>query len=137
LTREESFINYFANLSIESLNDLESFFAQNAHFKDPFNDVIGVNAIRKIFTHMFATTINPKFVIIHNAQSDNILFINWRFEFLKNNKQWKLDGCSRVSFDSNNKVIEHIDYWDPAEQIYTKIGLLKPLMNFLVKRLKA
>ena len=45
LTREQSFINYFANLSIESLNDLESFFAQNAHFKDPFNDVIGLNAI--------------------------------------------------------------------------------------------
>ena len=119
------------------MNDLESFFAQNAHFKDPFNDVIGLNAIRKIFTHMFATTTNPEFIILHNAHSDNILFINWRFEFQKNNIHWKLDGCSRVSFDSNNKVIEHIDYWDPAEQIYAKIGLLKPLMNFLVKRLKA
>lgn len=141
MNREESFIHFFTHLTVDNLHQINEVFTSNARFKDPFNDVIGADSITSVFTHMFETTENPTFIVNHHAKSDvtkeNKLFLQWTFHFAKNNKAWSIEGSSMVTFDNNGKVQEHIDYWDPAEQIYTKIGLLKPLMNFLRSRLTA
>ena len=137
MNREQTFIHFFTHLTLENVDQINQIFTSNAHFKDPFNDVIGVDAIKKVFTHMFETTDSPKFVVNHYAINDSKLFIQWRFNFVKSNTHWNIDGSSMVTFDDNNQVQEHIDYWDPAEQIYTKIGLLRPVMNFLKSRLTA
>ena len=137
MTREERFISYFTDLDIQSLAKIDSYFSADAHFKDPFNDVVGVEAIRNIFMHMFTTTQTPEFVILHHAHKEDTLFINWVFSFSRNSKLWRIEGCSKVRFNADNKVTEHFDFWDPVEQIYSKIGLLKSMMNFLTKQLRA
>lgn len=137
MTPEERFIDFFTQLTPETLKQIDTIFAADAHFKDPFNDVTGLEAIRTVFIHMFATTERPRFKIKHFASQEQNLFIQWDFWFGKNKKLWQIDGCSMVSFNEQGKVQEHIDYWDPAEQIYSKINLLRPLMNFLANKLKA
>ncbi len=135
--REKKFMQFFTELTAENLLQINDVFAPNAHFKDPFNDVHGIDAIKTVFTHMFATTERPKFRINHFASNQQILFLQWQFTFGKNKTLWAIDGSSMVTFNNNDQVQEHIDYWDPAEQIYSKVGLLTPLMNFLRSRLKA
>ncbi len=137
MCREEKFIHFFSNLTADNLDDIYKVFASNAHFKDPFNNVDGVKDITTVFTHMFATTEQPKFIVNHSASDQDKLFIQWQFTFIKNKTNWSIDGSSMVTFDENDQVKEHIDYWDPAEQIYSKIGLLRPIMNFLKSRLTA
>ena len=137
MSREEKFIHFFIHLTANNLDEINAVFSKNSHFKDPFNDVNGVKAITKVFTHMFATTEEPTFIVNHFASNKDKLFIQWKFTFIKSQKNWKIDGSSMVTFDENNQVSEHIDYWDPAEQIYSKIGLLKPIMNLLKSRLTA
>ena len=137
MTREEKFINFFSSLTADNLQQIDTIFASDAHFKDPFNDVNGVAPIKLVFEHMFATTENPRFIVNHHASNQEKLFIQWKFTFTKNNKDWNIDGSSMITFDLNNQVQEHIDYWDPAEQIYSKIGLLKPIFNLFKSRLTA
>ena len=137
MNREDHFMHFFTQLTAENLLQINDVFAPNAHFKDPFNDVHGIDAITTVFTHMFSTTEQPKFRINHFAANQQNLFIQWQFTFGKNKTMWTIDGSSMVTFNENDQVQEHIDYWDPAEQIYSKVGLLKPLMNFLKSRLKA
>ena len=137
MNREEHFMRFFTELTAENLFQIGDIFTPNAHFKDPFNDVHGIDAIKTVFTHMFATTEGPKFKINHFASNQQILFIQWQFTFGKSKTLWAIDGSSMVTFNNNDQVQEHIDYWDPAEQIYSKVGLLTPLMNFLRSRLKA
>lgn len=137
MTPEKRFIDFFSQLTPETLKHIDTIFANDAHFKDPFNDVTGIEAIRTVFSHMFATTEKPRFKIKHFATKNQTLFIQWDFSFSKNNKHWRIDGCSMVSFNAKGEVQEHIDYWDPVEQIYRKINLLKPLMHFLTRQLKA
>ena len=137
MNREEKFIHFFNHLTKNNLVQINDVFATDAHFKDPFNDVIGITGIMTVFEHMFATTENPVFKVNHYASKQQKLFIQWQFTFTKNKTDWSIDGSSMVTFDDNDQVKEHIDYWDPAEQIYSKIGLLKPLMNFLKSRLTA
>ena len=137
MNREEHFMQFFTELTAENISQIDDIFAPNAHFKDPFNDVYGINAIKTVFIHMFAATERPRFRINHFATNQQILFLQWQFTFVKNKTLWIIDGSSMVTFNDNEQVQEHIDYWDPAEQIYSKVGLLKPLMNFLRSRLKA
>lgn len=137
MTREQKYIAFFSQLTEESLGDLSSLFSVNARFKDPFNDVVGVDHIKKVFQHMYATTEVPRFIVNHHAQNDNKLFLQWDFLFTKNNKEWSISGSSMVTFNEQDQAIEHIDYWDPAEQIYSKIPLLRSLIILLTKKLAA
>jgi len=137
MKREEKYIHYFSHLNMDQLNHIADYFSQDAHFKDPFNDVIGIDAIKQVFLHMYQTTDKPVFIVNHHAINENILMLQWTFNFNKNNVPWSIEGSSMVTFNQDDLVEEHIDYWDPAEQIYSKIGLLKPVMGFLRSRLTA
>lgn len=137
MQREQRFIHFFETLTPDSLVQIDTIFATDAHFKDPFNDVVGRTAIQDIFSHMFATTDKPCFTVQHFAINQPHLFLQWSFQFSKKQTLWEITGCSHVSFNEHDQVQTHIDYWDPAEQLYSNITLLRPLMNFLVRRLKA
>jgi len=137
MSREQRFIDFFSNLSEKSLLEITNIFSDNARFKDPFNDVVGINKISTIFSHMFETTESPRFIVNHSAQNSNKLFIQWDFSFERNNKAWLIEGSSMVTFGKDDLVIEHIDFWDPAEQVYEKITFLRPLILFLKSKLKA
>lgn len=137
MSREEKYIHFFANLTAKNIEQINDFFTHDAHFKDPFNDVSGVNSIKTVFLHMFETTDNPQFIVSHHAINTNKLMLQWTFNFSKKSTPWSIEGSSMVTFNDSDLVIEHIDYWDPAEQIYSKIGILKPLMNFLRSKLAA
>jgi steroid delta-isomerase len=45
------------------------FYAANADFKDPFNEVRGVEAIARIFRHMFTQVDEPRFKIVTAASA--------------------------------------------------------------------
>jgi len=137
MSREQQFIQFFSALTADNLEQIHTIFTQDAHFKDPFNDVNTIEDIITVFKHMFETTESPQFIVNESASNHNKLFLQWQFTFTKNATNWRIDGSSMITFNDDDKVIEHIDYWDPAEQIYSKIGLLKPVMNFLKGRLTA
>ena len=48
-----SYAKFFTDLSPASLERFEDYFAENVHFRDPFNDVHGIKATRKVFAHMY------------------------------------------------------------------------------------
>ncbi|MGV6810414.1 MAG: nuclear transport factor 2 family protein [bacterium] len=138
----QAYINFFSTLSPAQLEQLDHYFTADARFKDPFNDVTGISAIRHIFQHMFTHTQQSRFVVQHAALDQGILLLQWDYHFqtLKG-KPWSFSGMSRVTFatqgTAQGKVIEHLDYWDPVEGIYCKIPLLKHGMALLTRRLQA
>ena len=56
-------VQLFESLAPSDLVRLVRFYAQDASFKDPFNDVRGVDAVRRVFEHMFDTLDEPRFVV--------------------------------------------------------------------------
>ncbi|MBU4505359.1 MAG: nuclear transport factor 2 family protein, partial [Gammaproteobacteria bacterium] len=58
-----SITRWFESLTPGNLGQLEAFYSADARFKDPFNDVQGVAAIRAIFEHMFVALSAPRFVV--------------------------------------------------------------------------
>lgn len=131
------YATFFSRLTPLRLAELDQLFAMDARFKDPFNDVRGIAAIRQVFEHMFATVDEPRFVVLDQACSERVGYLYWQFRFRSGEQQRTITGTSRVSFDAQGLVVEHVDFWDPAEQFYESVPLLGGLMRWLRRRLSA
>ncbi|MBO0615174.1 nuclear transport factor 2 family protein [Thiothrix fructosivorans] len=126
------YLQTFTTLQADKLEGLAEIFEADARFKDPFNDVRGVAAITRIFAHMFATTQHSRFMIVDHALAGDTLFIRWDYHFqtLKG-ESWEIPGTSVVQFNAEGLAVEHVDYWDPAEHIYSKLPMLGLVMRWL------
>lgn len=128
-------IELYEQLSPTHLAMLDTLYAPEAHFKDPFNDVRGVRAITQIFSHMFATLDQPRFTVTQHLVQGDQAFLSWEFRFRM--RRWRprieqcIHGATLVRFDTQGRVMLHRDYWDAAEELYEKIPLIGTLMRWL------
>ena len=137
--RTQQLINQFESLSLESVDQLTNLYATHALFKDPFNQVIGRDAIKQIFVHMFSQVNNPRFVINSVLEDDQHASLTWDFRFeFKSSPQHSeiIRGCTWFTFNDHDLITEHRDYWDAAEELYEKLPLIGSLMKWLKKRAK-
>ena len=125
----------FEQLSPAHVAQLDRYYAADSRFKDPFNEVQGVPAIRSIFTHMFATLRAPRFIVTGRVVQGHQAFLTWefRFYFQRWNKQTEqcVLGASHLEFNSDGLVVLHRDYWDAAEELYEKLPVVGSLMRWL------
>jgi steroid delta-isomerase len=134
----QHYVALFAALTQEDVQRFDGYFAPDARFKDPFNDVRGIAAIQRIFAHMFATVSAPVFHIQSVMESQQQAVIHWHFHcLLANEKDYAIDGLSLVRFNAAGLVEEHLDYWDAAEQFYMRLPLIGSLLRLLAKRMRA
>ncbi len=134
------FVAYFEALTPQSLTALGSVYAVGARFKDPFNAVQGLDALRRIFAHMFATTEAPRFVVLQALGDAAQGFVIWDFHFRskgRGGRDWTIHGASRLEFDTAGRVTLHRDYWDAAEELYEHLPLLGAVLRGMKKRLRA
>ena len=131
-------VAFFESLSPASLDRLGSVYAANAYFKDPFNEVRGLPAIRKVFCHMYDTLEQPRFVVNGCVVEGAQCFLTWNFEFhfkrFARQQPQTVRGASHLVFGADGLVDFHRDYWDAAEELYEKLPLLGSLMRWLKKR---
>ena len=59
----DALVAFYETLDEAGLARLGELYTPDARFKDPFNDVQGVAAIRRIFSHMFRQVAAPRFVV--------------------------------------------------------------------------
>lgn len=131
----ERLVHFYESLSQESLHaGLRQVYAPDAHFKDPFNEVRGIDAIEKIFAHMFVQVEQPRFVVTSRVVNGTEAFIAW--DFLFRMKRFSdapqcIRGATHISFDGEGLVVRHRDYWDAAEELYEKLPVIGALMRWL------
>ncbi len=116
---------------------LRGVYADDARFKDPFNQVQGVAAIARIFSHMFRTLDQPRFRVLEIVADGDALFLTWDFSFRTRGAgaaAMAIHGGSHIRFNAAGQVQQHRDYWDAAEELYEKLPLLGALMRWLKKR---
>lgn len=137
----DALIAFYETLGVEDVAHFSRYYASDACFKDPFNEVRGLPAIERIFTHMFRQVDAPRFVISERVVDAGGIVLIWMFRF--RTKRWgrsveqSIRGVSHLKFDADGKVIWHRDYWDAAEELYAKLPGIGCLMRRLKKALAA
>ena len=136
--RFQQIAHFFETLTPQSVAELKDQYSATARFKDPFNDVVGVPAIEKIFTHMFVSLDRPHFVITGQVVDGDQAFLTWEFRFRFKRFDTHTDqvvfGTSHLVLDAQQRIRLHRDYWDVAEELYEKLPWLGGLMRWLKKQ---
>ncbi len=130
--------DFFEHLTRERLGELGSLYAEQARFKDPFNEVMGVAAIRAIFEHMYERLDAPRFVVTQRLVDGDQAFLVWDFRFRFKGAgpqpEQTIRGGSHLRLAPDGRVLDHRDYWDAAEELYEKLPVLGALMRWLKRR---
>lgn len=142
-------IAFFETVSPSALDDIDRIYAQNARFRDPFNDVQGIAAIRAIFVDMFEQLDEPRFTVTEAIEhistptggggTVHTAFLTWDFEFrirrLQPARSHHIEGATRVVFGQDGRVLVHRDYWDAAGELYARLPVIGALMRWLQRRI--
>ena len=131
-------VDYWHTLTPATVDAITTVYTEGAYFRDPFNEVTGIEKIRPIFADMFVRLREPKFTIIETIEQSHGALLIWDFTFrlkaLKPDLNRRIHGTSHIRFAPDGRVQYHRDYWDAAGELYEQLPLVGSLMRFLKKR---
>lgn len=133
------YTDFFEQLTPGRLNDFSTVMTEDVHFTDPFNDVTGLEAIRKIFRHMFDNLEEPRFKVKRAALAEgdpSRALLSWEMSATLNGKPYGIVGMSDIAFAEDGRVREHIDHWDASTQFYSRIPVIGWLLGLIQARLR-
>lgn len=131
-----AYVAFYRNLTWDSVTELRDLCAPNVRFRDPFNDVTGVEGYIAVLEKMFDDVVEPRFAIVDQAVSDRTCYLRWDFTFRSRpgGAAWQIEGMSEVHFDDQGLVVAHLDHWDSGSQFYGRLPLLGTLIRFVRQR---
>jgi ketosteroid isomerase-like protein len=132
----DKLIHFFESISQENTIDLKQIYTDDVFFKDPFNEVNGIQHVIAIFDHMFHQLDQPRFVVTTHVSQGDQAFLTWDFLFKMkrfNRNEQCIRGASHIRFAADGRVSYHRDYWDVAEELYEKLPLIGSVMRGLKK----
>jgi limonene-1,2-epoxide hydrolase len=133
-------VEFYEALSADDLDRIPEIYAEGAYFRDPFNEIRGLPRLREIFLHMFANLADARFKILETVADERGALLTWDMTFRI--RKWKPDvvqtihGATHLRFDATGKVAYHRDYWDTGEELYAKLPLIGPVVQFLRRKLR-
>lgn len=137
----DGLVDWFQTLSPQTLDRIGEHYAPQVRFKDPFNEVQGVQAVQAIFAHMFEQLHEPRFVVRERVQQGHRAFLTWdfifRFRRYDTVTEQVIRGATHLELDAQGKVSLHRDYWDAAEELYEKLPWVGGLMRWLKARARS
>jgi ketosteroid isomerase-like protein len=134
-------VHFFEHLQPSDVAQIAQLYTADAQFKDPFNEVQGIAAIERIFSHMFEALDAPRFVITQQVHNGAQCFVTWDFFFsvprMDKGATQTIRGATHFVLREEAglwRVAVHRDYWDAAEELYEKLPVVGSLMRCLKKR---
>ena len=131
----ERLVRFYESIGPDGLRDkIATVYGVQASFKDPFNDVRGIDAITAIFAHMFEQVDAPRFEVTSSVLQGATAFLVWDFRFTMkrfSKEPQCIRGATHIVFGDHGLVTLHRDYWDAAEELYEKLPVLGALMRWL------
>lgn len=131
----ERYARYWETLQPATVGELRALATDDLLFRDPFNEVRGVERVMALLRHMFASLERPVFVVRHMAQAEAVGFIRWDFTCAARGRALAIEGVSEIHLAAEGRIAAHLDHWDAASQVYARIPLLGGVLQQVRKRL--
>ncbi len=130
-----AYASFFESITPARIDQARTLVTEDVRFKDPFNDVRGLDKFLKILEKMFEDADDINFRMREIAGDGPVYFLRWHFtclpksQFLKG--EWHIDGMSVITLTDDGRVKEHVDYWDTGEYLYDRLPVIGALLRFL------
>lgn len=136
------YTKFFEQLTADNVDHLTVVMTDDVHFVDPFNDVRGIERVKKIFVHMFDNLESPRFEVTHAATVDAAkddaagdALLRWELHSKLQGKPYNITGMSEISFAPDGRVNSHIDHWDAGQQFYERLPVIGWILRTIRGRL--
>jgi steroid delta-isomerase len=131
-------VAFFEHIAPGDVARVSEIYAEDAYFRDPFNEVRGAAAIARVYARMLEQLDDCRFVITETVAEGNNALLIWDFTFRI--RRWRrreqaIHGASHLKFSADGRVGYHRDYWDAAEELYAKLPLIGPVLRLLRRSL--
>ena len=128
---------YFETLTPDTLPEIARIATPDMRFRDPFNDVRGIDNVVRLLATMYAHG-TPRFEILDQALGQSAGYILWRFTNDPGGGRapFVITGMSEIHFAPDGRISEHIDHWDSGGQFYERIPVLGWLVRLVRRRLQ-
>lgn len=135
----EAYIDFLQALTPERTGELRDYCAPDIRFRDPFNDVRGVEAYKRVLDDMYEKLAYVRFKVRHSAGDDAIRYLRWDLEYRSGAKAdiRTIQGMSELRFGADGRVVEHVDHWDAASQLYERLPLIGAVLRAIRRRIAA
>lgn len=130
------YVAFFESLTPEAVDRLPEVATEDIHFVDPFNDVVGMAALKRVFLGMYKDLDDPRFRVTHRAFDGDVCFLRWEFtgRVRRLKRDWPIVGMTELRFADDGRVREHIDHWDAGRQFHERLPGIGALVRWVRRR---
>ncbi|MBQ0799391.1 MAG: nuclear transport factor 2 family protein [Porticoccaceae bacterium] len=133
----EDFCEYYQEISLESLSDLDRLYSESAVFEDPLHSIQGLDEITSYFKRTLTNVTSCQFHIDEILETDKQAFVTWVMTFshpkLNRGREIRLTGNSHLKF--NEIIYYQRDYYDLGCMIYEQIPVLSSIIGKIKTRM--
>lgn len=137
----ERIVSLFESFRRADVARLGEYYTEDAWFKDPFNEVRGLEAIQRVYDHMFDSLLDPRFRVTQRMGQGDECWLVWEFHFgfrsILQGRAQVVRGASHLLLAADGRIRSHRDYWDAAEELYAKLPGIGLVMRWLQRRIAA
>ena len=130
---------FYERLQPGDLARLAEVYAPLVYFRDPFNEVRGIDEVSRIFRQMFEHLDDCRFAFRDTVVDDTGALLTWDMTFrirrLRPLELRTIHGATHLKYAPDGRIAYHRDYWDAADELYAKLPLIGPLMRWLRRRM--
>jgi hypothetical protein len=137
----ERIINVFNELRKDNLQILDNFYAKDVKFLDPLGVHDGIDSVKKYYANLYENVEEIKFEYMGHVSDKNNHVYLWKMKLktpsIKNGEEIIVIGNSHITFDEQNLVSYHRDYFDMGEFVYENVPALGWVIRKIKSRMKA
>ncbi len=135
-TRSERIVTAFNELTADNLEILDGFYAPDVHFVDPLGEMHGLDALKDYYEGMYRNVQEIRFDFHDEVQQGDRHVVFWtmyaRIKGLNKGREIALEGNSIITFNNDDLVAYHRDFFDVGAMVYEHV----PIIGALVRRVK-
>ena len=129
----DKFINLLKNYGSDSLQSLDAIYSDDVQYEDPINKGNDLGHLKLILEDLLKVFKGVQFESIHSMHDDEFAFVSWKMRYKFRNKNYAIDGVSRLRFNGSGQIIEHKDYWDASFPLYGTFPIIGLIMKLIKK----
>ena len=126
----------FNHLSKDSLYLIDEFYNTEVEFIDPVGTIKGSEDIKKYYQGLYQNVEAINFTFHQIIEQNQTIVATWTMHLktqkLNSGEPFSVEGNSVITFNKENKVIYHRDYFDMGAFIYERI----PVLRYVIRKIR-
>lgn len=136
--RADGYVRLWETLSPDAIESLPALVTPDVHFSDPFNDIRGIDALKRMMQKTVQDLPHQRFAVTRRAWDGDLCLMCWTFDGrTRSGRHLSIEGMSQITFAPGGKVARHIDHWDSGRQFYETLPLLGAILRAIRRRIAA